>query len=178
MHLPDWLRRRLYHRAVRTMMHRPPDVIIGTADNPYMHRWHLIPRNRWLNLYLHRFWRSDDDRALHDHPWWNCSLLLAGSYVEHMIAAGGIHRRERLTAGALRLRPAKAAHRIELEPSEAGPQPCLTLFATGPRIRDWGFHCPRGWVPWRVFTSDVTPLDGSGPRVSSIGRGCGEDDHA
>jgi hypothetical protein len=142
-----------------------------------MHRWYLVPRNRWLNLYLHHFWRSDDDRALHDHPWWNVSLLLQGSYVEHTIAAGGINRRERLTAGALRGRRAEAAHRIELEQDEQGrPISCITLFATGPRLRDWGFHCPKGWVPWRVFTSDVPAQPGQ-PRVSSIGRGCGEDDH-
>lgn len=177
MKAPEWLRKLIHQRALVLTARRPPDVIIGTADNPYMHRWYVLPRNRWLNLYLRRFWRSDDDRALHDHPWWNCSLLLAGSYVEHTIASGGINRRERLTAGALRFRPAKAAHRIELEQGELGPRRCLSLFATGPRIRDWGFHCPRGWVPWRVFTSEAPAKDGA-PRVSSIGRGCGEDDHA
>ena len=45
-----------------------------------------------FNLYLHEFSRSDDDRALHDHPWlFNLSVLLSGTYVEHTIDAGGIH---------------------------------------------------------------------------------------
>ena len=66
----------------RRVMRRPPDFVIGGSDRPYMHPWWLIPRNPWFNVYLHRIMRSDDDRALHDHPWVNCSVLLEGSYVE------------------------------------------------------------------------------------------------
>lgn len=178
--LPAWLVAALHRRASRIMARRAPDVIIGTAIDPYMHRWYVLPRNRWLNLYLHHFWRSDDDRALHDHPWWNVSVLVYGQYTEHTIAAGGVNRRERLEAGAVRFRGAKAAHRIELDTRRGDgwevAQPCITFFLTGPRMRDWGFHCPKGWVPWRVFTSEAPAKDG-GPRVSAIGRGCGEDDH-
>lgn len=36
----------------------------------------------------------------------------------------------------------------------------------GPRFREWGFACPKGWVHWREFTEP-----GSEGRV---GRGCGE----
>lgn len=177
MKCPERLRRRLLVHALVVMARRDPDVIIGSAGDPYMHRWYILPRNRWFNLYLHRFWRSDDDRALHDHPWWNASLLLEGAYVEHTIERGGINRRERLEGGAIRFRPAKAAHRIELDRDEGGaPLSCVTLFATGPRIRDWGFHCPKGWVPWRIFTAEVPARPGE-PRISSIGRGCGEDGH-
>jgi hypothetical protein len=142
---------------------RPPDRIIGGADDPYMLRWHVIRRNRWLNIYLHHFLRSDDDRALHDHPWANVSILLEGAYVEHTIEAGGIHVHTRRVAGELKFRGAEAAHRIELSDG-----PCWTLFLTGRVIRKWGFHCPRGWVPWQEFTN---PADGG----ATIGRGCGED---
>src|SRR5690606_8416676 len=87
---------RLFYRLqLRVVLARQPDFIVG-ADNPegpYLERWYLLPRNRVLNVYLHRFLRDDDDRALHDHPWAWLSLLLQGSYVEHTIDAGGIHRR-------------------------------------------------------------------------------------
>src|SRR5690606_35831081 len=73
---------------------RPPDFIVGGAERPYLKRWWLIPRNPIFNVYLHQFLRDDDDRALHDHPWPWCSILLDGSYIEHTIAAGGIHRRQ------------------------------------------------------------------------------------
>lgn len=140
---------------------RTPDFIIGGTDDPYLLRWWLIPRNRFLNVYLHCFWRSDDDRALHDHPWSNCSILLHGQYMEHTIAAGGIHRHRLLQAGDVRLRLfGTTAHRVELVDGF-----CWTLFITGPRYRDWGFHCPdEGWVPWQRFTAE----DDQG----AIGKGC------
>ena len=141
---------------------RAPDQIIGPVDAPYMHRWYLIPRNPVFNVYFHRFWRSDDDRALHDHPWWNASFLLDGSYIEHTISAGGVNRRVRRVAGDVKLRTAGRAHRLELD-----CDCCTTLFLTGPRLRVWGFHCPKRWVPWQEFTSE----DGN---VSTVGRGCGE----
>lgn len=141
---------------------RAPDVTIGEHDNPYLQRWFVTPRNRISNRYLHLFLRSDDDRALHDHPWPSVSLTLKGSYVEHEIQAGGIHTRKRRVAGDIVFRSAKMAHRIE-----ADDGPVWTLFITGPVVRTWGFHCPNGWVHWRDFTN---PADGG----ATIGRGCGD----
>lgn len=76
-------------RLLRIADSRPPDVVIGGEATPYTRRWWVIPRNRWFNVYLHHFLQSDDDRALHDHPWWNASLLLSGSYREHVPADPG-----------------------------------------------------------------------------------------
>ena len=133
------------------VMSRPPDFVIGGDDDPYLLRWFVIPRNPIFNVYLHRFCRSDDDRACHDHPWPNASHLLRGEYTEHTIPQGGINRREVLRAGVWRVRWSGAlAHRVELHAGE-----CVTLFLTGPRYREWGFHCPdKGWVHWRDFTGD------------------------
>lgn len=147
----------------RTLCVRPADVVIGGYQNPYMHRWWLIPRNRVFNIYLHFFMRSDDDRALHDHPWWNFSFLLDGTYIEHTIENGGVHKKTRFSTGDFKLRPATYAHRIELTDG-----PCWSLFVTGPKIRSWGFHCPNGWRHWKVFTKPGRP--------GEVGRGCGEQD--
>lgn len=122
---------------------RPPDVVIGSPSTPYMRRWWVIPRNPIFNVYLHQIVRSDDDRALHDHPWWNMSIILRGGYVEHT-PKGQFQRNE----GAVVFRGGKAAHRLEITGS-----PAWTLFITGPRFREWGFHCPHGWVPWAKFVS-------------------------
>lgn len=148
--------------AKNTMLSRAPDFIIGGLGNPYLMRWYAIPRNPVANVYLHRFMRSDDDRALHDHPWPSLSLMLAGEATEHTIAAGGIHRRRIIRAGDLVFRGPRFAHRIELHAGE-----CTTLFMTGPRLRAWGFHCPARWVPWEEFTA---PQD-----KGAIGPGCGGD---
>lgn len=136
---------------------REPDIYIGGKDNPYLIRWHVIPRNRFFNIYLHHFMRSDDDRALHTHPWINMSILLDNEYVEHLHDT--IVRR---TAGSIVFRKSgNIAHRIELT---CGP--CWTLFLTGPRYQQWGFLCPQGFVHWRDFTS--------GDDGSTVGKGCGE----
>ncbi|WP_287865143.1 hypothetical protein [Achromobacter sp.] len=60
-----WLLGRLLRRHA---WRRPPDFVIGDAADPYLRRGWIISRNPVFNLYLHQFLRSDDDRALHDHP--------------------------------------------------------------------------------------------------------------
>lgn len=150
----------LSERLISRVTRRTPDFVIGGQGRPYLRRWWVIPRNPFFNVYLHQFLRSDDDRALHDHPWMNVSVLLRGSYIEHTIDAGGIHRRRQFSAGSIKARGPRYAHRIELHRGE-----CWTLFITGPRVRRWGFHCAeRGWVPWERFTAS----DDSG----AIGHGC------
>lgn len=166
-----YLAMRLYRVLLRRVaMKRPADFVIGKPGDDYLRRWFVIPRNRLFNIYLHQFIRSDDDRALHDHPWWNVSLLLDGSYVEHTIDAGGVHIRKRYNAGDLKFRRAKSAHRVELDMVSDGTcsnqLATWSLFITGPRVRDWGFHCPSRWVPWQEFTKPENP--------GEIGRGCGE----
>lgn len=125
-----------------------------------MHRWYVIPRNRWFNIYLHKIMADDDARALHDHPWHSLSLRLKGKLIEWYFAPGHIAAKRRY-APRLVFRRATFAHRLEVADG-----PVWTLFITGPRIREWGFHCFNGWVPWQQF---VDP-DDTGQR----GRGCGD----
>lgn len=136
---------------LRIATRRPPDFTVGN----YLQRWWVIPRNDWLNIYLHHFTASDDDRALHDHPYrWNVSWLLKGGYREHL-PTGHVDRH----SGSLVFRWGAAPHRIELHRG-----PCWTLFITGRRVREWGFYCPQGWRHWSVFTK---PGD-----KGQVGRGC------
>lgn len=74
---------KLYARIVKPSKVIMLDGIDGGPRRPYLTRWHIIPRNRWFNLYLHKFVHGDDDRALHDHPWASASLILDGRYIEH-----------------------------------------------------------------------------------------------
>lgn len=150
-------------------------VVIGQPDNPYLSRWYLIPRNERYNIYLHRFHRSDDDRALHDHPWGFHSLVLQGNPSEIFYspqldelfeADKRLTYNRAFSPGELVFRPATHTHRVIIEPEQEGR--VWTLVITGPKIRAWGFHCPKGWVHWRKFTGIAK--DGY-----SIGAGCGED---
>ncbi len=160
----------LADRLIARVTRRPPDFVIGGAERPYMLRWWVLPRNRFFNVYLHKFLRSDDDRAHHDHPWaFNASILLRGRYLEHTTRHGLPWCDER-RAGDWKFRWGAAAHRIELLPapydwsSLNALAPCWTVFITGPKVREWGFLCERGWVHWRDFTA---PGD-----KGSVGRGC------
>lgn len=135
---------------------RDPDYRIG-GDNPYLLRWYLLPRNPDFNIYYHRFLRDDDDRALHDHPWPSFSFMTKGS-IREWTPEGP----RTLCTGDCVFRPAEFAHRLELIDN----QPAETLFVTGARVREWGFHCPKGWVRWEDFVAE----DDKG----NIGRGCGE----
>lgn len=164
--LVGWLHRQLRQRVAER---RPSDVVIGGVEDPYLVRWWVIPRNPVFNIYLHLFLRSDDDRALHDHPWVNCSLLLEGRYAEHLVDLAvtpdvpeGTTMVAIRTAGELVFRGPRAAHRIELIDG-----PVWTLFVTGPRVREWGFHCPKGWKHWQDFTAFRSTGDSG-----RVGPGC------
>lgn len=145
---------------------RKPDVIIGAhQDPPYMKRWWVIPRNRFFNIYLHEVGQDDDDRALHDHPWLNISYVVDGGYLEHTIERGGVHKRTKRLPGAIKIRLPSAAHRLELIGDKA-----VSIFITGPNVRQWGFHCPNGWRFWKDFVDDKVLPDGT--IVSNQGKGC------
>jgi hypothetical protein len=178
MRLPQWIIGRMADALKKITLRRNPDFVIGPNTDPYMHRWWMIPRNRFFNIYLHRIMRSDDDRALHDHPSWNVSILLSGGYVEALLVdpkdpCSDVEYRHK-SVGKVIFRSATTPHRLIL-PMSAGdpfrkmtplagfPQHCWTLFIMGPRIREWGFSCPQGWRPWREFVSTENPgLPGPG----------------
>ena len=154
-------------------LHREPDFVIGSPDAPYLRRWHLIPKNKWFNIYLHHILKSDDDRALHDHPWINMSIVLKGGYWEIMPYSNKdkVHvlSCKWRWPGSVVFRLPSAAHRLKLEKRPKLIQ-CWSLFITGPRVREWGFHCPNRWVHWREFLG----LPEGEPTGAERGKGCGE----
>lgn len=136
------------------IMQREQDFIIGDRQ---LLRWWVTPRNEYANVYLHSILKSDEDRAMHDHPWANTSFLIAGSYIEHTPAGTFVRQ-----AGDVIERAAGAMHRLEVIPGERA----ISLFITGPKVREWGFSCGQGWVHWQDFVSRENQ--------GAIGRGCGE----
>jgi hypothetical protein len=152
----------------RPQLRRVPDELIGSdSRDPLIRRWYLFPKNRWFGVYLHHIMRSDEDCALHDHPKPNVSIVLKGSYREWMFYPDARRRGWRswhagrlsespqgdLLACLVRrrfriiFRPAALAHRIEL----IDGKPCWSLFITGPKVREWGFHCKPRWIPHYEF---------------------------
>lgn len=151
--VPDWLLQKLLRHHLHYTHMRKHDVRIPADPSiePYMLRWWRIRKNAFFNIYFHVVKRSDEDRALHDHPWWNFSIVLHGGYYEHCINAGGVHTRTWYGPGAVRFRPSgNFAHRLELEhgivEDEPYELPVETIFITGPTLRRWGFHAKDKWV--------------------------------
>lgn len=109
-------------------------VIRNLAGEPYLVRWRLF-QTPLFAVYLHRILRSDDDRALHDHPWAFVSLILLGGYFEH--TPGGCRWRR---PGSIVAHHAEDLHRLELRPAKTA----WTLVLCGPRRRQWGFSTGGG----------------------------------
>jgi hypothetical protein len=146
----------------------PAKVIAGCRDpKPLMTRRRILS-TPWFAIKLHHFHRSDEDREVHDHPWPFISLILCGGYdevtpppstqkwllqwevaneVQTMADPRYIVRR-RYRPGSLLFRPARWAHRVELLDLVHGSWSLVIVF---PKVREWGFHTLRGWLPWRVF---------------------------
>ncbi len=136
-----------------------PHFVIGPR---YLLRWYVLPRNPWLNIYLHQFLHDDEDRALHDHPWWFVSVMLRGGYSE-LTDHGWVLR----LAPSVAYRKATHAHRVVLlRDGEGSPVTSWTLVITGRVTRSWGFYCPQGWRHWKEFTAAED--------YGQVGRGCGE----
>jgi hypothetical protein len=141
---------------------RMPDLTISPNGKAYLHRWHVVPRNAYGNVYLHLQVADDPERPMHDHEYDNQSVILAGGYVEEFWKfppATGTKGVRTVKAGDVVHRKADEAHRLKLLTDAAGlPDPgyTISLFTTGPRVRDWGFwmdeeHGGR-WAHWQTVT--------------------------
>lgn len=118
----------------------PSTTILRNDGTPYLDRYHLIS-TRDLRVQIHHWHGSDDQRAMHDHPWASCSTVLAGHLIEHT-PDGAVQ----LSPGTVITRTAVEPHWIQLTTLDA-----WTLFVTGPITRRWGFHTDRGWVHWQSW---------------------------
>lgn len=134
-----WMEQRGSHKLIRRL-YKPERGEEGWE--PYLDRYYLL-RFSWrgrplLGVFLHRFWASDQE-GVHDHPWPNASLILAGGYSEQ--DADGTVRW--CPAGAVRCRQAQVFHRLTVPKELSGRT--WTLFLHGPRQRPWGFLRGGGW---------------------------------
>lgn len=142
----------------------PTKIITERHSNePYLERISVIKIPGIFQIAIHRFWKSDDDGGLHDHPWlfWG-SYILEGGYTEH--TPQGIFKR---LPGAFRLRHAWVRHRIELMENA---KEVWTIFIMGPKIRAWGFipHGNDQWIHWRPYLAARANLAHQGlPHLNS-----------
>lgn len=108
-------------------------------DNGTEHPW---------DLYLHRFHRSDDDLALHNHPWrWALSLVLVGGYSEERRVGDRVVRRT-VRPWSFNVVRGDDYHRVDLLEQDA-----WSLFLVGPKVSSWYFwdRTLRARTHWRAF---------------------------
>lgn len=141
---------------------KPDFTIMIENDVAYLYRWWVIPRNKYLNIYLHKV-VGDDERYFHDHPWNSVGLILKGAYVEWTPYEQKLYKLNRkltqsafsievLSQGNVKYRDITYAHYLTIRKPDDhfDPKfppkhiPVWSLFITGPKKRDWGFYNRQG----------------------------------
>lgn len=144
----------------------------GNKEDPYLLRVYLTPERERLTeyfgtklsnalprVYLHRFFRGDEDRAVHSHPWRHAvSLILTGGYEEfRWMPLTREFEVRHLTPGKINYIRRNDYHRVELY----AKQGCWTLFLSMGRVmesngKDWNFlNTDTGvTIPWGDWTQD------------------------
>jgi hypothetical protein len=129
-------------------------VLVG--ELPYLERWILYVGG--LNFRLHKFYRGDDERAPHDHPWWFVTFPLS-SYTEMVPRAvyhegyGGFWMWE-MDQNVVRrfrfhYRPGEYKHYV-VGRLDGKQKPFWTFVIAGDRSRKWGFWTsPTMFIYWR-----------------------------
>lgn len=112
---------------------------------PYLDRYILYCGG---TLRLHRFWRGDDERASHTHPWWFWTFPF-GDYAETVFVKGEARELRVVRAWRLHRRRADFEHVVHGSVTASG-KPFWTLVLTGRPKYSWGFYpSPGHFVPWR-----------------------------
>lgn len=128
-----WLLVKAFPSRVRT---------IEVEGDKYLLRFYLKHSSkRFPGLYLHYFYRGDQDRDLHNHPWTkSVSLILTGGYVEERLSKkekiGPNYKviKRVVGPGSLNVIRSDDFHRIDLIGGST-----WTLFTSGKKVKDWGF---------------------------------------
>lgn len=143
-------------------------VIVNCNHEPYLYRWYLL-RTKRVAIFIHKFTRSDEDRALHDHPWDFFVLPVWRGYIEHssrnltldeklvvvrlsqadLNAPVPMWRRVLPIIGA-RFRRGEYRHRVEL----IDGKPAWSIFIRFTERRAWGFWPREGFTAWNKWWQD------------------------
>lgn len=151
--------------------------ITGTAgpDDVYLIRYYVI-KSKYFNFFIHQFLRSDRD-DLHDHPWNFCTYLLRGSYTENKLnqETGEMEQTWRANypdcgwgeekSNLLVFRKATDLHQVVVDEDlkeDNKHLAALTLFFSGPTIREWGFIKDGEWVNWKEYLGLPADTPGRG----------------
>jgi len=121
-------------------------TIINCDHDPYLERWYIV-RSKKFSMYVHKFVRSDEDRALHDHPWNFLVIPIWRGYNEYNLK--GIRRVYPIFG--TRYRKAEYRHRVKL----INNKEAWSIFVTFNKRRMWGFWPIYGFVDYKKWWRDL-----------------------
>lgn len=116
---------------------------IGLKECPYLTRTIL-----WIgpwSLRYHVFWRSDEERALHDHPWAFLTFPLNTYREEYMPPFADQSLFRDVKRFRFHYRHWGFIHRV-IVPSN---KPARTFVWTFRKRSSWGFWVGKQYLPWR-----------------------------
>lgn len=151
---------------------------LGKPECPYLHRWMLkLPFG--YTLRLHHWFRSDDKRAMHNHPWDFWTLVLKGGYEDwtegricpvcngvgkrytrpvdyvDFVVCGACEGRgfsidkQRMSPGSFSFRPANHKHTVAVDEGGA-----WTLLLMRKPKQPWGFFVRKPSGKWKFKKSN------------------------
>lgn len=114
-------------------------MVIFEKEKPYLARFYLHDSNEEISIYLHYFFRSDDENFMHNHPWEKSfSIILTGGYIEewfHENETTPFVKKAEHLPGDMNVVFSEKFHRVHLKDIN-----CWTLFV--------GFKKQDGWCFW------------------------------
>lgn len=134
-------------------------VIYNLEQEKYLKRWYLF-RFKSFSVFVHKFFKSDEDRALHDHPWnyiviptWRGYTEYSSNLVKKFFLFGVLKEiREEKTKRiypiiGIRYRKSTYRHRVEL----INNKPAWSIFIKFRKNRNWGFWPNNEYIYWEDF---------------------------
>lgn len=174
--------------VVLTMLFPYTDIYRDGTTDIYLRRFFIYPRDKDFGknkekgrIYLHKFYRGDEDPHLHDHPWPFTSFILTHGYHEEIPfrindtrLPGTEIERSKIVDGtgdpaftwnwrrltwyprfSILKRPATWKHRVILQDGK----PVWTIVKTGVKERSWGFwtddKSALDFCPWKQYDQGV-----------------------
>lgn len=139
--LAAYLKSKGHHR----MIYRGCDKAIDSRGfEEYLERFYILSK-KWIGTYLHRFWASDEDCGVHNHPFHFFTIIIKGGYYEEIPIDPNNPFGEtkildrKVGFPFIRFHRKSYAHRIILKPGTEGQ--CWTLFCRFCFKRSiWGFY--------------------------------------
>jgi hypothetical protein len=133
-------------------------IVVGkTSGEKYLERRFF--KLLGMTFRLHKFYRGDDDRALHDHPWDFITFPLKGYWERHSVDYNRCTTVRYVQAWRFHFREATFRHMVlgdcryiqNDKKFWCSGRPWYTLVFTFRKKRSWGFWPDGKFVPWRMF---------------------------